>query len=72
MIKALETDRFQGFYGTPEGNRTPSLTLRRGALYPIELLALIQIFTFFEFTGSSSFHRLGGRCSIQLSYWRIS
>ena len=25
--------------GTPEGNRTPSLTLRRGALYPIELLA---------------------------------
>ena len=28
--------------GTPEGNRTPSLALRRGALYPIELLAHIQ------------------------------
>ena len=36
--------KISGFvrFGTPEGNRTPSLTLRRGALYPIELLAQID------------------------------
>ena len=33
---------YSGYFGTPEGNRTPSLTLRRGALYPIELLAHMQ------------------------------
>ena len=34
---------YNSYFGTPEGNRTPSLTLRRGALYPIELLAHMNL-----------------------------
>ncbi len=40
-------------------------------LYPAELLAHTNIFSFFCIAGDCSVCRLGGRCSIQLSYWRI-
>ena len=41
------------FDGVPEGIRTPDLTLRRGALYPAELLRRIQLV--YDFTDISGF-----------------
>lgn len=52
-LKALQALLYQVFmrkpqyfqrlnFGAPERNRTPSLPLRRGTLYPVELRALIE------------------------------
>ena len=59
---------YSGYFGTPEGIRTPDARLRRGALCPGELLARIQ-FLFVSVTPAVRTRQMleGGR-SIHLSY----
>ena len=38
--------RYPRFFGTPEGTRTPDLTVRSRALYPAELQAQIEFYQF--------------------------
>ena len=73
--KTTEIVAFGTLFGTPEGIRTPDLSLRRRPLYPAELQAHMMKF------GAQSFRlidgggwlstTLGGDRSIQLSYRRM-
>ena len=47
------------------------LPLRRRSRYPLRYQGLCTMFNFFAIFGGCSYFRLGGRCSVQLSYWRV-
>lgn len=55
-------------YGTLERTRTSGLPLRRRLRYPLRYQGLYKIFKFIVIFEVCSCYRLGGECSIQLSY----